>query len=80
LVFSAGIGEHAPAIRARICAGLEFLGLVINEPANETNQPVISSEDSRVRVRVIPTDEEREIAESVVRLLGKENGITERRL
>ncbi|MBX3330150.1 MAG: acetate/propionate family kinase [Nitrospira sp.] len=73
LVFSAGIGEHAPAIRARICAGLEFLGVVINEPANETSQPVISSEDSRVRVRVIPTDEEREIAESVARLLGKEN-------
>jgi acetate kinase len=73
LVFSAGIGEHAPAIRARICAGLEFLGVVINEPANETNQPVISSEESGVRVRVIPTDEEREIAESVARLLGKKN-------
>lgn len=73
LVFSAGIGEHAPAIRARICAGLEFLGIDIHEPANETNQPVISSEESRVKVRVIPTDEEREIAESVARLLGKEN-------
>ena len=71
LVFSAGIGEHSPAIRARICAGLEFLGIDINEPANETNQPVISSEESRVRVRVIPTDEEREIAESVARLFGK---------
>ncbi|HWF62503.1 MAG TPA: acetate/propionate family kinase [Nitrospira sp.] len=73
LIFSAGIGEHAPAIRARICAGLAFLGIVVNEPANETNQPVISSEESRVRVRVISTDEEREIAESVVRLLDKEN-------
>lgn len=73
LIFSAGIGEHSPAIRARICAGLEFLGIVINAHANETNQPVISSEGSRVRVRVIPTDEEREIAESVARLLGKEN-------
>lgn len=71
LVFSAGIGEHAPAIRARICAGLEFLGIVINEPANESNQPIISTEDSRVRVRVIPTDEEREIAESVAQLLNK---------
>ena len=71
LVFSAGIGEHSPAIRARICSGLEFLGIDINEPANETNQPVISSEESRVKVRVIPTDEEREIAESVARLLGK---------
>lgn len=73
LVFSAGIGEHAPAIRARICAGLEFLGIVVDEPANEADQPVISSEESRVRVRVIPTDEEHEIAESVARLLGKEN-------
>ena len=71
LVFSAGIGEHSPAIRARICSGLEFLGIDINEPANETNQPVISSEESRVKVRVIPTDEEREIAEAVARLLGK---------
>ena len=73
LVFSAGIGEHAPAIRARICAGLEFLGIVLNEPANEANRPIISSEESRVRVRVIPTDEEREIADSVARLLGKEH-------
>jgi len=71
LVFSAGIGEHSPAIRARICAGLEFLGIDINEPANETDQPVISSEESRVKVRVIPTNEEREIAEAVARLLGK---------
>ena len=73
LVFSAGIGEHAPAIRARICAGLEFLGMVINDTANEANQPIISTEESRVRVRVIPTDEECEIAESVARLLGKKN-------
>jgi acetate kinase len=73
LVFSAGIGEHAPAIRARICAGLEFLGMVINDAANEANQPIISTEESRVRVRVIPTDEECEIAESVARLLGKKN-------
>jgi acetate kinase len=69
LVFSAGIGEHAPPIRARICAGLEFLGMVLNKSANEANEPLISTEASRVRVRVIPTDEEREIAESVVRLL-----------
>jgi acetate kinase len=73
LVFSAGIGEHAPAIRARICAGLEFLGMVINDAANEANQPIISTEESRVKVRVIPTDEECEIAESVAQLLGKKN-------
>lgn len=69
LVFSAGIGEHAPAIRARICVGLEFLGIVIDEPANASNHPVISTEESRVAVRVIPTDEEREIAQSVIGLL-----------
>lgn len=73
LVFSAGIGEHAPAIRARICAGLEFLGIVINEPANAVNHTIISAENSRVRVRMIPTDEEREIAESVALLLNNGN-------
>lgn len=75
LVFSAGIGEHAPIIRARICAGLEFLGIVIDEPANDANQSVISTEASRVNVRVIPTDEEREIAESVAPLLTNANKI-----
>lgn len=71
LVFSAGIGENAPTIRARICAGLGFLGIVINEPANAANQPVISTEESRVKVRVMRTDEEREIVESVTQLLNK---------
>lgn len=71
LVFSAGIGEHSPVIRARICDGLEFLGLVINEQANATNQSIVSAEDSHVTVRVMRTDEEREIAESVGQLLSK---------
>jgi acetate kinase len=71
LVFSAGIGENAPVIRARICAGLEFLGVVLDESANAANQPVISAEESRVKVRVMRTDEEREIAESVTQLLNK---------
>lgn len=76
VVFSAGIGEHSPVIRARICAGLEFLGLVIDEPANDANHSVISTEESRVNVRVIPTDEEREIAESVSPLLTNATRIT----
>jgi acetate kinase len=70
LVFSAGIGEHSPVIRARICEGLEFLGIAIDRAHNEANAPVISKEESPVTVRVIHTDEEREIAESVVRVLG----------
>lgn len=76
LVFSAGIGENAPVIRARICAGLEFLGVVLDESANAANEPLISSGESRVRIRVIRTDEEREIAESVARLLRRQTGIS----
>lgn len=69
LVFSAGIGEQSPAIRARICEGLEFLGVAIDHARNQQNDAVISSEGGRVTVRVIHTDEEREIAASVMALL-----------
>jgi len=62
LVFSAGIGEISPVIRARICDGLEFLGLAIDEARNQAGQGVISKEGSGVTVRVIHTDEESEIA------------------
>lgn len=70
LVFSAGIGEQAPAIRARICDGLEFLGVVIDHARNRKNEAVISQEGGKVTLRVIHTDEEREIAASVMALLG----------
>ncbi|MDH5667488.1 MAG: acetate/propionate family kinase [Nitrospira sp.] len=70
LVFSAGIGEHSPVVRARICEGLEFLGIVLDRTRNEADAPVISAENSSVTVRVIQTDEEREMAESVVGVLG----------
>jgi acetate kinase len=76
LVFSAGIGERSPVIRSRICDGLDFLGIAIDESANEANAPVISRADSPASVRVIPTDEEREIAESVVHVL-REEGVGE---
>ncbi|MDH4088006.1 MAG: acetate/propionate family kinase [Nitrospira sp.] len=72
LVFSAGIGEHSPTVRARICEGLEFLGIAIDSARNEAGEAVISSEGSRVTVRVIHTDEESEIARSVVELIGAE--------
>lgn len=70
LVFSAGIGEHAPVIRERICDGLEFLGIVIDQKRNDADAPVISQDGGPVTVRVIHTDEEREMAESVVWVLG----------
>ena len=70
LVFSGGIGENAPVIRARICEELTFLGLELNKSRNEETAAVISTDSSRVAVRVIRTDEELMIARSVSRVLG----------
>ena len=70
LVFAAGIGENAPTIRARICDGLGFLGIEPDEKRNAANEGMISAETSRVPVRVIRTDEEYMIAETVCRILG----------
>ena len=70
LVFAAGIGENAPTIRARICDGLGFLGIELDEKRNAANEGMISAETSRVPVRVIRTDEECMIAETVCRILG----------
>ncbi len=65
LVFSGGIGENAPEIRARICAGLAFLGVQIDVPANAQSAGIISATSGKVAVRVIPTDEEYMIARNV---------------
>jgi acetate kinase len=70
LVFAGGIGENCPTVRARICEGLEFLGIGLDGTANLANQPVISKPDARVTVRVIRTDEELMIARQVVQLMG----------
>ena len=74
-VFAGGIGENSPSVRARICKGLNFLGLEIDPKRNAGNAPVISTNHSRVRVRVIRTDEELMIARSVHRILGPETKI-----
>jgi acetate kinase len=70
LVFAGGIGEKAPTVRARICDGLEFLGIELEGKQNVANVAVISTNDSRVVVRVIHTDEEWMIANTVCRVLG----------
>lgn len=62
LVFTAGIGENAPDIRARICEGAQWLGLYLDQDANRQGATRISARDSRVTVRVIPTNEELMIA------------------
>ena len=70
LVFSGGIGENAPEVRSRICNGLEFLGIELEEKQNMANPGVISAETSLVSIRVIHTDEEKMIARSVCQALG----------
>jgi acetate kinase len=62
LVFTAGIGEHAPAIRAALCTRLAWLGLRLDEAANQESALHISTPSSAVAVLVIPTDEEAMIA------------------
>lgn len=71
VVFSGGIGENAPAVRSRICEGLKFLGIELDEKQNVSNAKVISTQSSRVAVRVIRTDEELVIAKTVSRVLGE---------
>jgi len=70
LVFAGGIGENAPEVRARICHGLEFLGITLDRTRNDANAPVISSNGSAATARVIRTDEEWVIAKTVGRILG----------
>jgi acetate kinase len=70
LIFAGGIGENVPTIRARICDGLGFLGIKLDDERNAANDGVISAAPGRVTVRVIRTDEERVIAGAVCRVLG----------
>ncbi len=71
LVFTGGIGENSPQIRARICLDLGFLGIALSESRNAQNAPLISDEQgSTVGVRVIRTDEEWVIARLAARVLG----------
>ena len=70
VVFAGGIGENAPPVRARICAGLGFLGIELDEKRNAANGALISAATGRVIVRVIKTDEEWMIANIVSRVWG----------
>jgi acetate kinase len=70
LIFAGGIGENAAPVRARICDGLGFLGIEVDDKRNTESAPLISTDAGRVKVRVVHTDEELMIAKSVTRLLG----------
>ncbi len=68
-VFTAGIGEHSPVIRARIAARLAWLGAELDPAANEAGETVISTPASRVALMVVPTDEELMIARHTLALV-----------
>jgi acetate kinase len=69
LIFSGGIGENNPAIRDRVCRGLLFLGIELDETRNVKNEPIISTEASAVAVHVIRTNEELMMARLVCQVM-----------
>lgn len=73
LVFAGGIGENSAIIRSRICDGLKFLGIEIDEKENRKNGAVISKDNGHVVIRVISTNEGQVIARSVMNIINKHN-------
>lgn len=71
VVFTAGIGEHAAAVRASICRASTWLGLELDSVANQANAPCISAAGSKVSAWVIPTNEQQVIARHTAALLGE---------
>ena len=71
IVFTAGVGENQVSMRSAVCEGLEFLGVKFDEEKNKVRgeEAVISADDSKVKVVVIPTDEELMIATDTMNLL-----------
>jgi len=71
IVFTAGIGEHAAPVRERICRGLGWLGLEIDDAANRVHGPRISRAGSAASAWVIPTNEELMIARHTLHVIGR---------
>ena len=72
IIFTAGIGENADQLRKEVCAGLSFLGVILSEKANAApadSPRIISDDQSKVKVLVIPTNEALEIAEEAYDLI-----------
>lgn len=72
VIFSGGIGEVAPQIRANICAGLEDLGITLDNDQNQANAELISTDGSRVGVHVLSTNEAVMIAQQTARIMNQE--------
>jgi acetate kinase len=72
LVFAGGIGENSPESRQEVCKGLEYLGIKIDNKKNNglrSKEAIISTDDSKVTVMVVPTNEELVIAEDTERII-----------
>ncbi|HRO28230.1 MAG TPA: acetate/propionate family kinase [Luteimonas sp.] len=74
LVFTAGVGEHNAFVRERVCLDLAFLGVALDQGANEADEAIISTDDSRVRVGVEPTNEEWVAARDALDVLRENRG------
>jgi acetate kinase len=70
MVFTGGIGEHAWRVREQVLSGMEWFGIELDRAANAQNAQVISSDQSRVRIYMLPTDEEAMIAEHTIEVAG----------
>ncbi|MBV9574171.1 MAG: acetate kinase, partial [Acidobacteriales bacterium] len=70
LIFSGGIGEHSVRVRTNVCTGLGFLGLEVDARSNELHDFQISTPDSKVRVKVVKSEEDRQIARHCRQMLG----------
>jgi len=73
IVFAGGIGENSPGLRKNICSYLGYMGIKIDDKANETRgkEIKISTDDSNVNVYVIPTNEELAIARDTLAIISK---------
>jgi acetate kinase len=77
IVFCGGIGENAWHVRERVLEGMEWIGVELDREANRTNRQVISSERSRVKVFIIPTDEEAMIARHTLAAITQPDMVTQ---
>lgn len=75
LVFTGGMGENAPKIRARVCEGLEFLGVTVDDARNQQGDRLISADGGQVGVHVIHTDEAVTIARETAGLIKQRGGL-----
>lgn len=71
LVFTAGIGEHSPELRSKVCKALEWLGVRFNEEANKAGKQLFSTPESKILVQTIPTNEELIMLQEVLKFAKK---------